>query len=58
MNKSIGMDWEELQNEIFTPDEIEASKMRIAPIVSEIRFKASHDFFRDMALSAARVAVM
>ena len=37
MNKAIGISWEELQNEIFTPEEIEASQRRIAPIVTKIR---------------------
>ncbi|MBQ9420085.1 MAG: hypothetical protein IJU31_06910 [Synergistaceae bacterium] len=58
MNEFIGMDWEELQNEIFTSDEIEASRMRIAPIVSEIQSKASCDFLKDMTLNAMRVAVL
>ena len=60
MNKSLGITWEELQNEIFSPDEIEESKIRIAPIVSEFQFQseAKKDFLLDMALRASRVAVL
>ena len=58
MNKSLEMSWEKLQNEIFNSDEIEASKMRIAPIISEFRQEAKHNFLKDLALKTAKVAII
>lgn len=48
MNKSLGMSWEELREEIFTPEEIRASRERIAPIIAEINgYKTNQpDYFR------------
>ncbi len=48
MNKSLGMSWDELRAEIFTPEDIRASKERIAPIIAEINGDKTiqPDYFR------------
>ena len=36
MNEALGMTWKEARAELFTPEEIRASKERIAPIIAKI----------------------
>ena len=56
MNKFLGMTWEELEHEIFTPEEIKASEHRVAPIIAEIKNSPSRtkNFFNR---EAAQVAI-
>ena len=37
MNNALGISWEELQQELFTSEEIEASKIRVEQIIKKVK---------------------
>ncbi len=56
MNKYLGMTWEELEHEIFTSEEIEASEKRVAPTIAGIK-NNSHRTGNFFNREAAQVAI-